>query len=242
MLKIVGHRGAKGLAPENTVAAIRKALEHHVNEIEIDVRVTRDQIAVVHHGTEVHDQTGTGYSIRNHTFQELVAHKPDLPTLQQVLAATNRAVPLQIEVKKDEPLPPIIQVIQQHLQKGWQLTDLLLGSKSHRSLMELHRQLPDIPKVVIEPFSGLRASWRIRQLNKLAGHRTTRISMRATWLWSGFIKAVYHGGHELYAYTLNDPAKARRWEKYGLAGAITDYPDLFDSSQPQHTSRSETTE
>jgi len=38
-----------------------------------------------------------------------------------------------------------------------------------------------------------------------------------------------HAGYELYAYTINNPAKARRWAKHGLAGVVTDYPDRFKS-------------
>ena len=51
--------------------------------------------------------------------------------------------------------------------------------------------------------------------------------MNQLWLWWGFIRAMRRGGWELYAYTVNDPAKAKRWVRWGLAGVITDCPDLF---------------
>ncbi|MBW2041644.1 MAG: glycerophosphodiester phosphodiesterase [Deltaproteobacteria bacterium] len=46
---LVGHRGAAGLAPENTLAAFRKALEFNVDGIEMDVQLSADQQVVVHH-------------------------------------------------------------------------------------------------------------------------------------------------------------------------------------------------
>ena len=46
-------------------------------------------------------------------------------------------------------------------------------------------------------------------------------------LWSLYIRSVNRGGYQLYAYTVNEPKKARRWAKYGLAGIFTDYPDLY---------------
>jgi glycerophosphoryl diester phosphodiesterase len=43
-VKIIGHRGARGLAPENTLAAFAKAIELEVDGVEFDVRVTKDKI------------------------------------------------------------------------------------------------------------------------------------------------------------------------------------------------------
>jgi len=70
-LKIVGHRGARGLAPENTLAAIDKALEHQVDEIEIDVRITADNIAVLAHDPWIRTQKGPFIPIRQYTLKQL---------------------------------------------------------------------------------------------------------------------------------------------------------------------------
>jgi glycerophosphoryl diester phosphodiesterase len=51
--------------------------------------------------------------------------------------------------------------------------------------------------------------------------------MNQKWLWVGFIKSVARSGYKLSAYTLDDPAKAKRWAKAGLHAAITDFPDRF---------------
>ncbi len=224
-LKIVGHRGARGLAPENTLAAIRKALEHHVDEIEIDVRITKDGKVVLTHDKHCTDAGGGKLMVSQHAYSQLKQHKPDLTTLSEAISAINRQVPLQIEVKWNEPSAPIIAVIQQFVAKGWEPTDFLIGSKKQQTLLEMHQALLNIPTVVIEPFSSIRAVWRARRLH------TKRLSMRHHWLWSGFIRAMNRRGYQLYAYTLNDPAEARRWHSYGLAGVITDNPEAFE---PHH--------
>ena len=45
----IGHRGARGIAPENTLKSIYKAIEHHADEVEIDLRVTKDHVPILFH-------------------------------------------------------------------------------------------------------------------------------------------------------------------------------------------------
>lgn len=220
-MQVVGHRGARGLAPENTLAAIDKALEHQVVEIEIDVHITKDQVAVLAHYPWLNDVAGNTLVIKQTTLQDLRRHKPDLATLDEAIAHINRRVPLQIELKWGEPASPVASVLLDYLGRGWQATDFLFGSKNQRTLLELHRALPEIPTVVIEPYLSVRAHWRARQL------KTKRLSMNRWGLWSGFIRAMDRRGYQLYAYTLDDPRKAKRWQAAGLQGVITDRPDLF---------------
>jgi len=76
-----GHRGARGLAPENTLPAFRKALELGVNTIECDMAITRDGVVVVHHDLWLNPDTTRGPdgkwlekrgpAIRDLTFAEL---------------------------------------------------------------------------------------------------------------------------------------------------------------------------
>jgi glycerophosphoryl diester phosphodiesterase len=129
---------------------------------------------------------------------------------------------LYIEVKPKVHTAPIITSIKQQLQAGRQPGNFLLGSKSQPTLLELHQALPDIKTVVIEPWSGLRATYRARQVD------TRLLSMNQLWLWHGFIGPMAKRGWKLHAYTLNNPKKAKRWAGYGLYGVITDYPDRFE--------------
>lgn len=221
-MKIVGHRGARGLAPENTIAALQKGLEHHVDELEFDLRVTSDNVVVLSHDPELHDASGNALEIANHTYKELRAHKPDLATFEEVLDTVGHQVPLYVEVKSKVPISPIVASIEKSLANGWALEDFMLASFSQRTLRGLHIALPGIEKIVIERWSGVRASWRARQVG------TKRLSMNQRWLWWGFIASVHRSGYELYAYTLNNPAKARKWAEHGLAGVVTDFPDRYE--------------
>jgi glycerophosphoryl diester phosphodiesterase len=221
-MKIIGHRGARGLAPENTIASLQKALEHHADILEFDLRVTKDGVVILHHDPELIDPSGEKHPVAEHTYAELKDHKKDLTTFEAVLATIDRKMPLYVEVKPGEPIRPIVKIIKAHLDKGWQPADFWLGSKSQKTLLSLHQALPEIPTIVIESWSGVRAHYRARQLN------TKLVAMNQRWLWWGFIRGFKHGDWQLYAYPLNDPVKAKRWARWGLAGVVTDYPDRFE--------------
>lgn len=221
-LQVVGHRGARGLAPENTLTSIAKALKHGVVEIEIDVHITKDSVPILCHNPWLLDASGKSLVVSQTNYKELLDHKPDLATLEQAIIAIDRRVPLQIELKWGELTAPVITLLRGFLKRGWLPADFLLASKKQKTLMELHQALPEIPTVVIEPYLSLRAHWRARQLG------TKRLSMNYFGLWGGFIQAIHRNDYQLYAYTLNNPAKARKWHKRGLHGVITDRPDLFE--------------
>ena len=192
--------------------------------LEFDLRVTRDGVVILHHDPFVTDPDGRRHVIAECSYKELLAHKADLATFEQALEAVETSVDLYIEVKAGEDTKPIVSTIITYLSRGWQAKNFHIGSFSQKTLLEMHAALPDIDKIVIEKWSGLRATWRARQLG------TDQICMNQRWLWRGFIRHLSLRGWKLYAYTLNDVAKARRWGKSGLAGVVTDYPDRFEKS------------
>lgn len=209
------------MAPENTVAGFKKALEHGVDGIEFDLRVTRDGIVVVHHDPAITDPNGDTHAIAEHTYKQLKQHKKDLPTFEEALETINRRATLYVELKPGVPTAPIAKITKAYLKKGWKSDDFLILSFSQSILLEMQRELPDIPKVVSDSWSGVRATRRARQLG------TKYIIMNQRFLWWGFIAMMNRGGWRLGTYTLNDPVKAGRWAKYGLQFVCTDYPDRF---------------
>ncbi len=215
-MKIIGHRGARGLAPENTLASLEKAIEHHVDMIEFDLRVTSDNQVILHHDADLIDASGNRVTISGHNLAELLPHKTDLATFEDALKLINNRVGLVIEIKTEVDIKPIVSIIKNSLIKS----DLIICSFSLDILSQIKQQIPNVKIMIIEPWSGVRASHRARKLN------TDLISMNQRWLWWGFIKSM-SSSYQLYTYTLNDAKKARKWAKYGLAGVITDYPDLF---------------
>jgi len=223
-MRVIGHRGARGLAPENTIASLEAAIMHGADAIEIDVRVTKDGVPVLHHGKAVRDASGR-LRIRTHRLAELRQHCPGLPTLAEAIAAVNRRVPLILEIKNGEPAAPIAAVIGSCLRSGWKPADLQVASFSWRVLCDVRRRLPVLPLIVSDRWSAVRAASRARRLG------TRWIIMQQRWLWPGLISLLHRRQYELTAYTLNNPRRARRFARAGLYAVITDYPDRFKHRQ-----------
>lgn len=220
-MKIIGHRGAKGLAPENTLAGIQRSLMCAVDEVEVDARVTRDGTVVLMHDKTLKRLTGNAAVIASHTLAELRVLKPDLATLDEAIDLVNSRVPLRIEVKPNVDTAPIIAMIQKRLTGGTPVDRFVFSSFSFRTLQTLHHELPQVDIEVLERFFGTRATWRARKLS------TKRITMKRHVVWFGFILSMKHHGYKLTAYTVNNPAKAAWWQRHGLYGIVTDFPDRF---------------
>jgi glycerophosphoryl diester phosphodiesterase len=97
-LLLLGHRGARHYAPENTLAAFDLALEHGAHGFEFDVRCTRDQQSIICHGPKFHRVV-----IRRNTLERLRAacgsSRETPPTLEEMLERYGDAAFLNIEVK-----------------------------------------------------------------------------------------------------------------------------------------------
>lgn len=218
---IIGHRGAKGLAPENTLAALEAGLKARANMLEIDVRVSSDGTPVLCHDPFIVDKEGNKIVISRTAFTDLQLAKQDLLTLEAALQYIDRRADVIVEVKPGVDTDPIAACIEPRLNAKWAGSDIILSSFDFKLLQKLHAKFPDIPIAVLEKWSGVRAGRRAKKLG------TPRITMNERWLWSGFVRTVSKRGYKLSAYTLNNVKKARHLEKYGLYGCITDYPDRF---------------
>ncbi len=218
---VIGHRGARGLAPENTLEGFKVALQHKVDGVEFDVRVTKDGVPVLMH--DDHIPVGENYLyIAKAPFKELKANYPQLATLEEALRLLHNKTRLIIEVKPEVSIIPVTDVIRNRLRNGLKPELITISSFDFGLLRHTRGLLPDIAVAVNEKWSGLRATRRARKLG------TPYITMNQKWLWSGFIKSVARR-YKLSTYTLNDPAKADKWSKAGLHAAITDNPQSLAS-------------
>ena len=141
---LTGHRGAAKLEPENTLLSIQKAIDLGVDQIEMDVHLTRDQHLVVLHDNTVDRTTNGEGPIADLTLAEakqLDAGKGErIPTLQEVLDLVRGQVVLQIELKGPNTAEPVIQAVEQNGMEN----EVLLTSFVHERLREAHQLNPNL--------------------------------------------------------------------------------------------------
>lgn len=129
-MKIIGHRGARGLAPENSLEAIRKAMKLRVDMIEIDVRLQAGVVVLSHEPV----RTGHIYC-----------------PLRQVLDEIKGKIPLNIEIKEKKVIPQLLKTLKDY--EG----EVLFSSFKYPILADLKKRQPDAAIAVLEKWSGVRA-------------------------------------------------------------------------------------
>lgn len=103
MVIVTGHRGAAGLEPENTMRSFKRALALGVDQVELDVHLTKDlELVVIHDATVDRTTNGTG-PIQAYTLDEIqtldAGEGERVPTLQEVIDLVKGRAILQIELK-----------------------------------------------------------------------------------------------------------------------------------------------
>ena len=118
MLKI-GHRGAKGYEPENTLIGFEKALALGVDQIELDIHLSADgEIMVIHDETIDRTTNGSG-CVNSLTCTELqqfrIREQQYIPTLIEVLDLIDRKCSVNIEIKSTNLADKLVTVLEQFI-------------------------------------------------------------------------------------------------------------------------------
>ncbi len=138
---VIGHRGAAGHAPENTIESIGCAIGMGVDYIEIDVQPTRDGRLVVFHDRTMRRLTGLPGYVRDYTFLELtekanISNRQKIPSFEEVCDLVAKSnVGLYVEIKSVGIESPILKT----LCKYFDISNCLIGSFYHRSILKLKK-------------------------------------------------------------------------------------------------------
>jgi glycerophosphoryl diester phosphodiesterase len=224
-LTIVGHRGAKGLALENTAPSMEAAIAYGVDMVEIDLRLSKDGRVVLLHDENAVARNGEIIHPQDYTYEQLRQYFPDLLTLEALLPLVNHRCRIMLECKVIEAVEPAVAILRDYFAKGWQPNEFMFASFKYDNLETFHALLPEIDLVVLDNWSAIRATHRARKLG------TTYLSMDQRYLWWGVIRSLSKR-YKLFCYPNHKlihikHAKPAKWAKYGLYGVITDYPNFF---------------
>ena len=230
---VIAHRGASGLAPENTIEAFRLGLGLGADALELDVRLSRDGVAVVIHDPTLDRTTdGTG-AVAEMSFDQIRAAKAGggvrIPAFREVLEAFP-ATPLLVEIKAAEAQEAVAAEIEQaHARER-----VVVASFQHRAL-ERMRAGGFLVGADRRDVAGLYAAGRMR----LESRAPRCLCYAVPWRWRGklevprpwFIAAAARQRRPVHVWTVDDPAIAKLLWDRGASGIITNRPDLIVSER-----------
>lgn len=245
---VIGHRGAAGVRPENTLPAFEHALALGVDAVEFDVRVTGDGVAVVHHDASTVRTCGEHLMIEHSSIGALrrldaaacfggdfrPAHRTPIPMLDEVLDLT-RTIPVIIECKTVEAAPAVLDALRSHGAAERALVGSFLsgamrlvraaGIPSGAS----RRDMIGMMLRGITRMAPRRVPFAAMCLPEESSGLTLPIARFATW---GRVIGV-----PVHVWTVNDVADAHRLWDAGVTGIITDDPGLMLTSRAARAGR-----
>ncbi len=219
---IIGHRGAAGLAPENTLASFHKALDLGCPMIELDVyRISTgaDQRLIVIHDDTLERTTSATGPVRHLTPQRVAeidaGDGQPIPFLEDVLGVAEKADAwVNIELKGPGTAVPVAQAL-----GAWPDLRVLVSSFDHEALATFCAA--DTKTPVAPLFHRWTNNWlnTARELQAVAVNLSVRIASRPR------VEQIRAAGYGVFVYTVNRPVAARRLVQAGASGIFTDRPD-----------------
>ena len=225
-LMIIGHRGAAGLAPENTLPSFQKAIDLGVDAIELDIHFRDGRLWVIHDGKLDRTTNGTGrldaYSATQ--LRDLNAgNGARIPFLEEVIAMMPPDMLLNIELKGRATAAPLARLLDQY-----DHPKLLVSSFNHQELREFAELRPEVP------VAPLFDRWRDDPIATGRAFGSGFINLSARIASKQRCQQIIAAGMRMLVYTVNDVALAQTLAARGVSGIFTDYPNLFRTGARAH--------
>ena len=233
-LILVGHRGARALAPENTWSGFMTAVSLGLSMIELDVHLSKDGVVVVMHDETVNRCSNGRGMIENKSWASL--QKLDvglwfgkrfagerMPLLRDILTHLPHAVTVMIEIKHQSTqarTKALAKAVLAVVKETRAEQRSILASSNYRCLKSLgkiqvlrcfiYSQPKRLPPALADGFKAIDAfSWNSE-------------------LWDAVLAAKLRKlKKQFYVWTINDPKQVGLWKKRGMRGLITDSPQIF---------------
>ncbi len=217
---IVGHRGAKGVKPENTISAIKYGIEAGVDIVEVDVRKTKDNVLILLHDPDFKRLAGKEIKPQDVDFsyirENISIDGEPVATLDEALSTVNGKVGLFIEIKEPETTPDVLELVIKHNAIHW----VAIISFYDEALIQTKELLPSVKTGLIY----FKPPGRIFEAKKLGADFVVPNWKIAT----AKANAVAHRlGLKVVAWTINDEETAKKVLERKTDVMATDYPDML---------------
>jgi glycerophosphoryl diester phosphodiesterase len=244
--RVFGHRGAAGLAPENTLPSFALAVELGATYLELDVHGTRDGEIVVIHDPSLERTTNGEGLVREHVFSAIDLldagyqfstdgrHFPyrgqgvRIPRLATLLA---RFPELRFNIEVKQESPPIVDAVLDVIRRARCIERVLLAAE-HDSIMAVIRRA--VGDEIATSFSaGEVVEFFGRMGGGIDGYEPLGRALQIPTSYNDIelitgesVAAAHRLGLEIHAWTINDRAEIERLLSLGVDGVMSDLPGL----------------
>ena len=220
----IGHRGANGYAPENTLVSFQKAIDMKVDGIELDVHLSIDGHLIVIHDETI-DRTTNGKGFVNQlSLKELksfrINNTIEIPTLEEVFDLANKKCFLNIELKNHNTAKKVVALIEKYIaQKKWKYTDFIVSSFDWNALQQVRFLNEKIPiGVLTEEDLDLAFSFA-KFLKAESIHPDFKLlTLEKTMEFQ-------KKGIKVFPWTVNHPEDIHKIKSMRVDGIISDFPN-----------------
>lgn len=247
--RIIGHRGASGEAPENTLLSFQRAFEEGAQFVELDVRGSKDgEVVIIHDATLGRTTNGRG-RVSRHRLKELKAldagywfttdggksypyrgQKIDIPTLRELFSTLPQAKAI-IEIKQARP--SIVKKVIETVRQAGKEKQVLLATEKDQIMKEIRGglQVADLPIATGFSYGEVAAFMAWLAGGKRGSYDPAGQAFQIPCEYSGMtlvsaptLQAAHDLGLEMFVWTVNDRDQMRRLLELGVDGIITDFP------------------
>ncbi len=223
LFTIIGHRGARGHAPENTLLSLDTGIRLGAQWLEFDVQLADGELWLMH-DLRV-DRTTDGHGL----LAELSAaqiraldagHGENVPRLRDALDLIENRAGVNIELKTwNGCARAVAETLREYLAEGWPAERLLVSSFHHPELWEFHDLLPEVPIGAL--ICGVPLDWA----GPAAELGAQVLSISSEFVDEKLVRDAHLRDLLLYVYTVNEVDEMRRLRALGVDGIFTDHPD-----------------
>jgi glycerophosphoryl diester phosphodiesterase len=225
---ITAHRGAKAVAPENTMAAFKAAMDAGADFIELDVQRTKDRQVVVLHDADFMRMGGDPRRVADLTAAEVATidigskRGPQFagehaPTLEEVIDLVRGRMKINIELKYNVPDPGLAPSVVDLLRREDFIDQVVITSLDYAALKQVRSIEPRLK-------TGHIVTAAVGDLLRTEADFLSLNSAKAT---TSLVRRARAGGKDVAAWTVNDPEVMLRMIERGVDNIITDDPALL---------------
>lgn len=222
------HRGGAHEAPENSLAAFRRATHLGFAHLETDIRPTRDGVAVLHHDADLERTTDGQGRVRDHTWQwmrSVCLADGTAPLRLEELLEEFPDAHVNVDVKEGASVVALAEA----LRRTGAADRVCVTSFSSRRLSRARRMLPSGTESSAHPWEvlALRALPRLGALPRVQRVQVPVRALGVTLVEPGLLARAHALGLGVDVWTVNDPTEMDRLLDLGVDGIMTDAPSVL---------------